>query len=268
MFPLKTQRIDDEYVMVDKPYSLDKYMGYQVNVILFQWLKNNKKLLLDPRTDINKSDIFFASDLTTHKIFSIFKAVVFPLENVKPLKRYLTLDEALNVLEKSKIYCHKIVIPIIVLKRKHFRLLVIDLDLQKATFYDSKAKPVGVLCEAASSSSLKDYRYVQSTCSKYFKSIYYEEAQLGHQGVFNDQDCGPYTIEYAIRVLSGVSLSLKIDIDLVRAKHEELFQLHLQPLISPKIKLSPFQYQLFYQQKESTPKKEINEVKKESYLAS
>jgi hypothetical protein len=220
----KKKSPEDDFVIVEFPYSLSPYSPSQLNKVLKGWLKDKKdEVKLETSFYVEKLKYcagWILSKKINPKKVALFNVANYPSISSRINIEYPTLDEALKAYHQKKISCSKLVIPIAELKRKHFRLLVIEPEKNQAAFYDSKSRWVGMAAEVMSANSLEEYRYIEKVCEKHFPGIVFYAIYFGDQAWNNHEDCGPYTAEYAFH---EVMPSFIHSMDQARANHEILY---------------------------------------------
>ena len=244
---MQDRQDEKDYVIAPKR---SRYDATRVRILFDVWLKERA-------ADFFQQDAFndlgwLLHNIKNQKKIALFKTTILPDSSKAFCPDSLTnphLDAVLQCYSDENSVCDKLIIPLVNISRGHFRLLVIEPNDKKATYYDSKLKVMTVLSELFSSAVsayhgtenkgdisetiqrvfagfYSHYYYVQSTCERYFPGIYFKEISLGQQGYNNDIDCGLCTVAYAFNELTDKS-SLNLDLDETWLDHNELMNRYL-----------------------------------------
>ncbi|EKD73055.1 MAG: hypothetical protein ACD_45C00473G0009 [uncultured bacterium] len=235
------------------PFDSSPYTPYQLNTVLYAWIKEQKghsfnieDVIVRHKEETQFVGFILSGNKSDEKV-ALFKTANFPRANniFNYNADYSDLDEVLQSFEKHHVYCNKLIIPIAEISRNHFRLLVINVDHKTAIFYDSKSMLASKIAELGLSALdalrapqevkeiisipkyfIENYNYISNICKKYFPDVQVYEYWLEHQPLNNHYDCGVFVIEYAkhAALANELTQKLQVDIEEARVEHNALFQ--------------------------------------------
>lgn len=170
---------------------------------------------------------------------AVFDVVKDSSENNDAYHGFFSLQEALETFKNNNPEVNSLFIPVACLLWRHYRLLEIKLQNNKATFYDSKSTLATALssvgattlttcasffCPEESLEQFKEsYCYIKSTCQTIYPELQVSETSLGHQQFYNNIDCGVYTVAYVDLLAQGKTpQDLSQSVEVLRLEQQEL----------------------------------------------